>query len=146
MYRDGDVTLPSATTVTLATMANVAPGAYVVMAKTTLVQTITAQSGGGTNLPARCTLNGDPVSNTATDDWAEVELGRGEDNEIGFSETGRATLHTQVTTNLGATGSFVLRCRNTEVAFGNPNEPVVARETKIIAIKVDTASRTAVSG
>jgi len=126
--------------VTIATMTNVAPGAYVVFAKTTMVQTSLAGDGGPGSF-ARCTLNGDPTTNTATDDYAETEIGRGGDAQ---GDVGRATLETQVTTTLGATGSFTLRCRRTDNNGGG--ELVVARETKIIAVKLGTATRTPVSG
>lgn len=145
VYRDSDVVLPTGTSVTVATMANVSPGTYLVMAKTTLVQTFIT-GVGGPNASARCTVNGDPATNTTTDDYGETELGRGREAELGSSEVGRATVHTQVTTNLAATGSFTLRCRNVEITSGDPNDPVVARETKIIAIKLGSATRTPVVG
>jgi len=120
-------------------MANVPPGAYVVFAKTTMVQTVDAGTGG-TDAFGRCTLNGDPTTNTATDDYAETEIGRaGSSGAIG-----RATLETHVTVTLTATGSFTLRCRRTDNS--GASEPVVARETKIIAIKLGSATRTPVGG
>ena len=45
VYRDGDVTLVSGANVTVATMTAVSPGAYLVFAKTTLVQT-NPENGG----------------------------------------------------------------------------------------------------
>ena len=46
-----------------------------------------------------------------------------------------------VTVNLAAPGSLTLRCRKNE-----PAETDVARETKIIAIKLESATRTPVGG
>lgn len=69
----------------------------------------------------------------------EAEVWRG----IG-GEPGHKTLAAHVATTLGTMGSFSLRCRRTDNT--SPVSPVVARETKIIAIKVDSVTRTAVSG
>jgi hypothetical protein len=44
----------------------------------------------------------------------------------------------QVTQTFAATGTIVLRCRSTE--------PANARVSKIVAVKVDSVTRTAVSG
>ena len=121
---------------TIATLPNVAPGAYLVFAKTTIVQ---STGDSGASAFARCTLNGDPTTNTATDDYAETEVGRGLAGEVG-----RATLATHVTTTLATTGSFALRCRRLDNS--GPSDPVVVRETKIIAVKLNRATRTAVSG
>jgi hypothetical protein len=49
-----------------------------------------------------------------------------------------ATLSMQVSHVFAATGSIVLRCRSTDAA--------TARNTKITAIKVDSATREAVTG
>ena len=46
-----------------------------------------------------------------------------------------------VTLNLAAPGSLTLRCRKNA-----PAETDVARETKIIAIKLESATRTPVGG
>jgi len=118
-------------------MKGVEPGAYLVFAKTTLVDS-SASGDDGTIDAARCTLNGDPATNSATDDYAETELGR---ENINGNETGRATLQTQVTLNLSSAGSFTLICRQADT-----DDTHVARETKIIAVKLDSASRAAVSG
>jgi hypothetical protein len=48
------------------------------------------------------------------------------------------TLGMQVTQTFAATGTIVLRCRSTE--------PANARVSKIVAVKVDSVTRTAVSG
>jgi len=121
-------------------MTGVAPGAYVVFAKTTLVQTSPTGDGGAGSF-ARCTLNGEPSTESVTDDYAETELGRGGDTQ---GDVGRATLATHVTTTLQATGSFTLSCRRTD--NNGTNETVVGRETKIIAVKLGTATRTPVGG
>lgn len=83
--------------------------------------------------------NGDPSTNSPTDDFAETELGRGD-----AAESGRATLATHVTISLGAPTSIALRCRR----INNSGAPrtAAARESKLIAIKVGSISRTAVSG
>jgi hypothetical protein len=112
----------------------------VILAKTTVVQT--ASSGGAaSNAFTRCTLNGDPGTNSASDDYAETELGRGD-----AAETGRATLeaHVIVIVSLAAPTSIALRCRRINNS-GSPRT-AVARETKLIAIRVDSITRTAVSG
>jgi hypothetical protein len=110
----------------------------VVFAKTTVVQT--AGSGGAsTNAFTRCTLNGDPSTNTPTDDFAETELGRGD-----APESGRATLATHVTISLSAPTSIALRCRR--INNSGSSRTAVARETKLIAIKVGSITRTSVSG
>jgi len=143
VYRDADVPLdPTGGGLTVATMANVAPGSYLVSAKTTMVQT-TPNGEGGNGAFARCTLNGDSTTNTANDDYAETEIGR-DQTDVKDNEVGRATLATQVTTTLTATGSFTFNCRRTDNS--GAKETVVVRETKIIAIKVGTTTRTPVGG
>jgi hypothetical protein len=119
-------------------LSNLAAGSDVIVAKTTVVQT--ASSGGSAaNAFTRCTLNGDPSTNSASDDYAETELGRAD-----AAESGRATLETQVTVSLAAPTSIALRCRRINNS-GSPRT-AVARETKLIAIRVDSITRTAVSG
>jgi hypothetical protein len=134
------VTLPTTTAnVTVITMPSVPAGSYVFMAKTSVVQT---NDSGGSNSSSsiftRCTLNGDPSTNVATDDYAVSEPGRGN-----ASEVGRATLHTQLTMTLATPTSITLICRR-----GNSggSGTVVARESKIIRIAVGSTSRTAVTG
>jgi hypothetical protein len=109
----------------------------VIFAKITVVQT-GSSGGGGPNSFTRCTVNGEPSTNTPTDDYAEAEVGRGD-----ASEVGRATLATHVTISLNAPMS-ISRCRH----INNSGAPrtAVARETKLIAIKVGATTRTAVSG
>ncbi len=117
--------LPQGVDQTVATMANVAAGAYMVTAKTTLVQTDN-DSGIGAVV---CTLDAGGVTDTA-----EAEIGSGDGGAK------RATLHLQVTKSLASTGSLVIRC-NSAADF-----QVVARHTTIVAIKVGAVTRTAVSG
>ena len=109
-----------------------------IFAKTTVVQT-TSSGGAGPNAFTRCTVNGDPSTNTATDDFAETELGRGD-----AAESGRATLATHVTISLSTPTSIALRCRR--VNNSGSARTAVARETKLIAIEVGSITRPAVSG
>jgi hypothetical protein len=121
----------------VATLTNLPAGDYVIMAKTTVVQTVTS---GGANVGefTRCTLNGDPVTPTAADDYASTELGYGNSYEVG-----RATLHTQLTIEFTTPASITLKCRRNNT---NNSTGAVARETKLIAIKVDAITRSAVTG
>ena len=119
---------------TLATTASLPAGDYTVFAKTTVVQTSTGETGGAAlNDTVRCTLNGDPSTNTATDDYAEVELGRG-NHEPDSGRTGRVTLQTMVTISLPAPATLDIKCRKNAAG-----ETDVARETKIIAVQVESA-------
>jgi hypothetical protein len=131
------VLLPANTNVVVATMAAVPPGSYVFMAKTTLVQGV--PSGGASpdeNTRTRCSLNGNPQTPTATDDFADSNIGRGDAEEVG-----RATLHTHVTANLASTTNVTLTCRHEQT--NTDNRRVYALETKIIRIHVGTTTRTA---
>ena len=130
--------LPNDATATVATMSNVAAGTYVVSAKTTLAQTTTTGSAGTGSL-VRCAVNGDPApgANSPTDDYSETHVWRGVNQEVGTQ-----TLNTQVTVTLAGTGSFALRCWRSDSA----NQDLIARESKITAIKVDSAVRQAVGG
>ena len=125
---------------TVATMTAVSPGSYLVFAKTTLVQT---NSGNGTTSGltdiARCTLNGDrpPTSRQTT---TPNRVGSANHEDQG-ARVGRATLQTEVTLNLAAPGSFTLICRK-----ANTTDVHVARETKIIAVPIDSTTREAVTG
>jgi hypothetical protein len=131
------VDLPNNTNVTVITMPNVPAGSYVFIAKTTVVQT-GAVGGALLNEFTRCTLNGDPNSPSADDDYGETELGRG-----GAWEVGRATLQATVTIVLTTTTSITLQCRRNNTSAGGT--PAVARESKIIRIEVGLATRTAVT-
>jgi hypothetical protein len=106
-------------------MANVAAGAYLVTAKTTLVQTDNDVSSG----TVVCTLDAGGVTDTA-----EAEIGHASGSAI------RATVHMQLTRTFASTGSIVVRCNSTA------NFQVVARHTTIAVIKVGAATRTAVTG
>jgi hypothetical protein len=106
-------------------MANVAAGAYLVTAKTTLVQTDNADNSG----TIVCTLDAGGVTDTA-----EAEIGQGD------GSAKRATVHMQLTHSFASTGSIVVRC-NSAV-----NIQVVARHTTIAVIKVGAVTRTAVTG
>jgi hypothetical protein len=99
-------------------MTNVVAGAYVISAKTIVEHA----GGGGTTVT--CTL--DAGGNT---DSAEVAFG---------STVDQGTLSMLVTQVFAATGSIVVRCQSSAAAD--------ARGTKITAIRVDTATREAVSG
>jgi hypothetical protein len=131
------VTLTSNSNITVATLSNLAPGSYLLIAKTTVVLTGTS---GNKDTGTRCTVNGDPDTTTISDDYAETELGRqggNGDNEI----VGRATLQTQVTIDLASTTSITLKCRR-----NGGTGTAVARESKVIAIGLGSVTRTAVSG
>jgi hypothetical protein len=107
------------TDTTVATMTNVVAGAYAISAKT-----IVQPTGGGPGPTVTCTL--DAGGDT---DQAELELANNGDY---------GTLGLLVTHVFPATGSIVLRCRSTDSAD--------ARATKIVAIRVDTVTREAVTG
>jgi hypothetical protein len=100
-------------------MTNVVAGAYAISAKT-----IVQPTGGGPGPTVTCTLD-------AGGDTDEAELEFANHGDYG-------TLAVQVTHVFAATGSIVLRCKSTDAAD--------ARTTKIIAIKVDTVTREAVTG
>jgi hypothetical protein len=94
-------------------------------------------SGTG-SVDFRCTLNGDPAANAASDDSASAEMG---------SYRGLATLSTELTVTLTANATIALRCRGSNVqSFGDDNSPnlnVVARETKIVATPLSSTTRVA---
>ena len=123
VHRDGDQDLTDIPA-TVATMANMDPGSYVVFGKTTVTQT----SGGNVQRPySRCTLDAGSVS-----DYADSDLGK---------ESQSITLSTHLVVSFGGTGTITLSCLNT-----NKNGTFVARETKIIALKVDSLTADAVLG
>jgi hypothetical protein len=116
VFHDDDQDLPDDVEVVVAALANVQPGSYVVFGKTTVVQ---LSGGDGANAWTRCTLD------TGVDtDYAETE-----------PKVDRATLQTHLVTTLVSPETITLRCQR----VGN-NGTHVARETKIIAIQVDTAT------
>ena len=123
VHRDADVNLPGATDVTLATMSNVPAGSYVVIAKTVIVQ---LSGGAGGAPPMTCTLD----AGNGNTDTAETHL-----------KASLATLHLELVASLPAPGPIVLRCtRDTDPGT------YVARETKIIALQVTSATSAAVTG
>jgi hypothetical protein len=124
VYRDEDQDLPEDVEVTVATMANVDPGAYAVFGKTTVVTL--AGGSGGSGAYTRCTLDAGGVST----DYAETE-----------PKVHRATLQTHVLATFGGMGTVTLRCLH-----ASDNGTHVARQTKIIAVRIDSVSREAVSG
>ena len=127
VYRDGPQALaPSAGPVTVASMYGVAPGAYVIMAKTDVF-------AGGTGAGiVQCRVDADGDS-----DFANSRLGDGP-NAVSEDTLEANTVHT-----FTATGAIFLRCTNNMPFTGT----ATAQQTKIIAIKVGgIASNTAVSG
>jgi hypothetical protein len=124
------VTLNNSTTpTTVATTApnNLPAGDYKFDAKTTIDQT---DASGGQAAPGStvCTLNA--AGNT---DSAETAIGRGDAWEVD-----RATLNATVTATLPAATAVTYVCQRNGTNFP-ANE---ARQTRIIAIKVDTVTRT----
>jgi hypothetical protein len=104
-------------------MSNIPAGAYVFTAKTTLVSSTGAAEG-----LVVCTLDAG-----GTTDTSEVRL-------VQLSTAARAVAQMQLVRTFAGTGSAVVRC-NSDAAFS-----ITARHTTIIAIKVDSTTRTAVSG
>ena len=98
-------------------MTNVAAGSYAIVAKTVV------DPGSVAEPVVVCTLVAGGVVDTA---------------ELGFPNDHLATINLEATHTFAATGSIVLRCRSTDAAG--------ARISKIVAIKVDTVTREAVSG
>jgi hypothetical protein len=137
------VTLDDGQDTTVATMTNLPPGSYVVFAHTTVVE---RHSLGHDEEVTRCTLD---AGGTSTD-YAETDAGLGE-----LVGTTRATLHLNVLTSFSGTGTIVLRCRSDRHndsreddddgdGHGHHSNASLARQTKIIALELDTVSRLAV--
>ncbi len=103
-------------------MTNVDAGAYAISAKTI----VDAAGGGGIPWSVTCTLD---AGGTSTDS-AVFAFDGYVDHETTFSM--------EVTRVFPATGSITLRCRSSEAAS--------AHTSKIVAIKVDSVTRQAVSG
>jgi hypothetical protein len=122
VHRDGDAPLPRDTETTIATMANVAPGSYLFFGKTTV-----ARLAGGENPKVHCTLDAGTSTDTSDDD--------GQKDDDFF------TLSTHLVVTLGGTSDVTLHCMLT-----GSNATFVARETKIIALKVDTVTADPVVG
>jgi hypothetical protein len=108
---------------TVATMSNIPAGSYVFTAKSTLV----SSTGSAEGLVV-CTLDAG-----GTVDTSEIRL-------VQLSTAARGVVQMQLVKTFSGTGSAVLRC-NSDASFS-----VSARHSTIIAIKVDTTTRTAVSG
>ncbi len=137
LFRDGRVQLPRGSTVTVATLDDVEPAAYLIFAKTTVEAETGADGddgGGGGGGSVRCSLNGDPAANAAGDDTAQTRYGPGDET---------ATLATQVTEAYSQTGSARLRCRRTSPSGSGA---VAARETKIILVPIGSTTRVEVEG
>jgi hypothetical protein len=134
VYLDADVTLSTNAPVAV-TAIRLTPGTYMLDAKTTI-----AKVSGSGSVDFRCTLNGDPASNVATDDSASAEIG---------SYRGLATLSAQLTISVAANTTVVLRCRgsnlrNFDYEDGASGPLVVAaRETKILASPLSATNRVA---
>jgi hypothetical protein len=117
------VNLPQDVNQTVATMSGIPAGSYVFTAKTTLV----SSTGSNEGLVV-CTLDAG-----GTTDTSEIRL-------VQLSTAARGVVQMQLVRTFSGTGSAVVRC-NSDASFN-----VTARHTTIIAIKVDTTTRTAVSG
>jgi hypothetical protein len=102
-------------------MTNVQAGAYAIFAKT-----VVDPQGGGSAWTVVCTLD----AGGGNTDSAEFKFDSNVDHN--------STLNMQVTRVFPSTGTIVLSCRSSDTA--------TAHTAKIIAIKVDSVSREAVSG
>jgi hypothetical protein len=109
--------------VTVATMTSVDPGSYAVFGKTT-VEKLSGSNGQGPSIS--CTLD----AGGASTDQAQTE-----------GRVGGTTLPTQVLTTFAGTGTITLRC-----VRDSGNGTYVARQTKIIAVRIDSVTRQTVSG
>jgi hypothetical protein len=126
VFRDGGVVIGTSFT-TVATMANVQPGAYAIDAKSILdVQAITDAVGYST---CRVTAGGDF-------DEASANLG-GQAQQVS-----RATFNTSMTHTFTSPGTIVLQCIRSSGLGGT----VTATLSKIVAIQLDSESHTAVTG
>jgi hypothetical protein len=109
---------------TVATMSSIPAGSYVFTAKTTLVSSTGAAEG-----LVVCTLD----AGGGITDTSEIRL-------VQLSTPARGIVQMQLVRTFAGTGSAVVRC-NSDAVFN-----ITARHTTIIAIRVDTTTRTAVSG
>jgi hypothetical protein len=123
VFRAGDQNLPQGVNQTVATMAGIPAGAYMFMAKTTLVS-----DTGSDAANVVCTLDAG-----GTIDTSELRM-------VQLAVAARGTVVMQLVRTYAAPGTAVVRCQS-EAAFG-----VVARNTSIVAVKVDAVTRTAVTG
>jgi hypothetical protein len=123
VFRNGDQNLPQNVDQTVATMASVPAGSYVFVAKTTLVS-----DTGSDSANVVCTLDAG-----GTVDTSELRM-------VQLSVAARGTVEMQLVKTFASTGNAVVRCQS-DASF-----TIVARHTTIVAMKVDTVTRTAVSG
>ncbi len=123
MFRVGDQNLPQGVNQPVVTMAAIPAGAYMFTAKTTLVS-----DTGSDAANVVCTLDAG-----GTTDSSELRM-------VQLAVAARGTLQMQLVKSFAAPGTAVLRC-NSDASFS-----VLARNTSIIAVKVDTVTRTAVTG
>jgi hypothetical protein len=104
-------------------MSSIPAGAYMFVAKTTLVAATGFDMG-----TVVCTL--DAGGTTDTSEFRMVQL----------DTAARATVEMQLVKAFASTGTAVVRCQS-DASFS-----ITARHTSIIAVKVDAVTRTAVSG
>jgi hypothetical protein len=104
-------------------MASIPAGSYVFTAKTTLVS-----DTGSAEAAITCTLDAG-----GTTDKSEVRL-------VQLTTPARGVAQMQLAKTFAGTGTALIRC-DSDASFA-----VSARHTTIIAVKVDSVSRTAVSG
>ncbi len=104
-------------------MAAIPAGSYTLTAKTTLVSNTGSDEG-----TVICTL--DAGGTIDTSEFRMVQL----------STAARGTVQMQLVRTFAAPGTAIVRC-NSDASF-----IVTARHTTIIAVKVDTVTRTAVTG
>jgi hypothetical protein len=104
-------------------MAAIPAGAYMFTAKTTLVS-----DTGYAEAAVTCTL--DAGGTVDTSEYRVVQL----------TTPARGTVQMQLVKTFAAPGTAIVRCQS-DASFS-----VVARHTSIVAIKVDTVTRTAVAG
>jgi hypothetical protein len=104
-------------------MSSIPAGSYMFTAKTTLVS-----DTGYAEAAITCTL--DAGGTTDTSEFRVVQL----------TTPARGVVEMQLVKTFAAVGTAVVRCQS-DASFS-----IVARHTTIVAIKVDTATRTAVIG
>jgi hypothetical protein len=123
VFRNGDQNLPQNVNQTVATMASIPAGSYVFTAKTTLVS-----DTGSDAANVVCTLDAG-----GTTDTSELRM-------VQLAVAARGSVQMQLVKTFAAPGTAVIRC-DSDAAFS-----VLARHTSIVATKVDTVTRTAVTG
>ena len=120
VYLESSVALPDGTTVAV-TAINLAAGSYLLDARTRIVP-----SGSGAGAWA-CSLNGDPASNSTSDDT---------DSGSFSTQQTTVTATTAVTATFASNATVVLRCRV-------DGKTATAAETRIIATPLSSATRVA---